>query len=701
MRSRTLSLFILLVIGINFVSATPVSRQQAEKCAQNYLHYLQVRYSCVKPVGDISFTSPYIDLRDGVPVFYAFNFDKGYIIISGDDAYTPVIGYSFEGNFSLEGAPDNFRGFIGSFADRIAYMRENGIVADEAVRSAWNELLSGEILLKGKNRDIRNVEPLLAVHWDQGYPYNVLCPEDEAGPGGYVWVGCVATAMAQIMYYWRYPEVGNGSYCYWPGNWEYGEQCADFGNTYYDWEGMINGIDQDNVHPNAELQYHCAVSVDMDFSPNGSGSWSSLVPERLAAYWGYEDAEILWKDDYGQQEWMDILREEIDAAHPLYYSGYSEDAGHAFVCDGYQGDYFHFNFGWGGSGNGYFSLNDVGGFHYGQACIRHYVPSDPAYPYFSSGSHTMNEISGSFTDGSGPADNYQDSQYAEWLIDAQSLGDSIESIKLNFSQFDLVPGDSVLVYNGSTRTDPLLGAFTGNTLPQPVLSDGDKMLVVFQANENGTGKGFYAEYYVNPVVFCSGNNTFTEPYGTISDGSGSYNYHDNSYCTWFIKPEDPGIITMTFNYLNTQPVYDKIAIFDGNSPLGEFWGQETPGQVVATSGQVFIAWITDGSVNGEGWSLNYEVEPAGMSENLTGSSLETYPNPATDELNVVFRPGSEGNLNLRLCTITGEVIYNQLLPANTSGFHSVIDTKQLGSGLYFLEIDSDAGRFARKVIINH
>ncbi len=101
----------------------------------------------------------------------------------------------------------------------------------------------------------------------------------------------------------------------------------------------------------------------MNFSPNGSGSYSYIVPSRLNAFWRYNNAQHLEKSDYTQASWITLLKAEIDIDRPLYYSGFSSDGGHAFVCDGYQGTDFHFNFGWSGYGNGYYSLGNVGGFY--------------------------------------------------------------------------------------------------------------------------------------------------------------------------------------------------------------------------------------------------------------------------------------------------------------------------------------------------
>jgi hypothetical protein len=239
------------------IEAKPVSLTEAEKVAKNFLFITMNKYENGCSFEQLRLNEPYTYLVNGIPVFYAFQMEPGFIIISAEDAFTPVLGYSFEGRFIFDDAPASYKGFILNYVGQISYVRENRLEPASEIVAAWSELRNDKISSLTISRD-RDVTPLLNCHWDQGSPYNMLCPEDPAGPGGHVWVGCVATAMAQIMYYWRYPETGTGQHCYTPPNSLYGQQCAYFGQTNYDWSGMINGIDYGNPGPNAELQYHCA-----------------------------------------------------------------------------------------------------------------------------------------------------------------------------------------------------------------------------------------------------------------------------------------------------------------------------------------------------------------------------------------------------------------------------------------------------------
>jgi hypothetical protein len=698
MKFKILLSLIILFTGFTSLPAKNIDVEQAKKVAGNFLRQVGMLYGTGNPDAKIRLEDAYTYILEGTPVFFAFNTDPGFIIISGEDVFTPVIGYSFEGTFQLEGAPSSYRGFIQNYIDQIKYIRDNTLVAEEGIANSWKELSADDFISKMTGRDQRDVAPLLSSLWDQGYPYNLLCPEDPAGPGGHVWAGCVATAMAQVMYYWRYPETGTGSHCYWADG--YGQQCADFGETQYNWEGMKNGMDPENPYPNAELQYHCGVAVDMMYSPGGSGAYSFMVPESIAQYLGYDNAVYLEKDSYSLTDWMNILKDELDLGQPMYYSGFNESwSGHAFVCDGYQGDNFHFNFGWSGTSNGYYSLYNVGGFYISQAIVKNFVPSDPAYPYRANGNVLITQTSGSLTDGSGPVDNYSNNQNASWLIDPGSLGDSITGITLKFQKFDLLEGDTLKVYAGGTVSDSLMGSYSGTAIPATVSTTSEKMLITFSTDGSGTSAGWYAEYVVHSAIFCAGLTDLTEPNGIIEDGSGSFNYHNNSVCMWRITPPYANTITLFFNQFDTQEGVDFIRVFDGETQVGEFSGNEIPDPIMATSGSMFIIWYTDGNTSFPGWNISYEVDNIGVRENSSIRSLTIYPNPASNKLNVLFNSETDETVEIRLINLTGQVVLNGL-PENSAGnYHSVLDVNALPGGIYFLEVGSSSGKLVRKVAI--
>jgi len=699
MKFKHLLSLALVLCFTSAILAKQVGINEAERVARNFIFITLNKYENPVSMSEIRLTDPFVYKVDGNPLFYAFQMNPGFVIISADDVYTPVIGYSFEGGFSLDNAPAHYRGFILNYAEQVKFARENNIQASPEFEVAWNELRQEDVTYMTVTRD-RDVEPLLHHNWDQGSPYNILCPEDPAGPGGHVWVGCVATAMAQIMYYWRYPEVGTGQHCYTPGNMSYGQQCAYYGQTHYNWEGMNNSIDNRNPYPNAELQYHCAVSVNMNFSPDGSGSQSYLVPGSLNSYFQYNSAQYKEKQNYTLTNWIALLKADIDQGYPLYYSGYNpSQGGHAFVCDGYQGDNFHFNFGWSGSGNGYYTLSDVGGFYQGQACVRNFVPSDADYPYHVTDTLITTSRSGSLTDGSGPLENYLDNHTAFWLIDPQTIEDSITDITLHFTQFDLQAGDSLKVYDGGTTSAPLLGAFSGSALPADITSNGNQMLIEFSTDGNGNASGWFAEYNSTSPQWCTGMTQMTEPTGTFDDGSGSFFYQGGATCMWRIKPQYAGKITLYFNSFETEEGMDKVKVYDNSTQVADLSGTTIPDPIVINSGTLFMTWSTNQSTNFQGWEAYYEIDNVGIDENSGISELETYPNPADETLNISFHMDDASNISLKMISLTGQVVYSEQESGFSGTYFNMISVDQYPAGIYFLEIASETGKTVKKIVV--
>jgi hypothetical protein len=698
MRLKATIITLLAIFQLLITNAKPIELNQAERVAKNFLFITINKYDAGCSFNDISLSDPYTYLLEGKPVFYAFQANPGFIIIAADDAFVPVIGYSFEGAFSMEGAPEHYMSFLMGYVRQISYLQENQLEPDAEVAAIWTELEQPGIPGLSITRE-RDVAPLLSCKWDQGSPYNIYCPADAAGPGGHVWVGCVATAMAQIMYYWRFPATGTGQHCYNAGS--YGQQCAYYSQTNYDWTSMANSIDNRNPYANAELQYQIAVSVNMGFSPNGSGAYSSDVPAALSQHFKYNNAVYEEKQDFSLANWISLLKADIDLGKPLYYSGYTVDwSGHAFVCDGYQGDNFHFNFGWSGSSNGFYTLYDVAGFNQYQACVRNFAPTDVNYPYYCSGTKHLTSRSGSITDGSGPVENYLDNTTAYWFIDPQTIDDSISSITLKFSAFDLQAGDSVKVYNGGTTSDPLLGTYSGTTMPPSLTSSANRMLIEFKSNGSGNSHGWYAEYSSVTPSFCQGLTQLTDPSGTFTDGSGSFNYQSSSICLWRIQPPFANKITLNFNYFNTEQGVDKFSVYDGTTLIATFSGTEIPDQVEATSGSMFITWSTNSSNNFQGWEAYYEVDNVGIHEISSVTDLEVYPNPASDKIHLSFGVEEKGKLMIRLTNITGQVVYSEDLNSFSGIYQHDLPVGYLPSGYYTLEIITVSGTTNKKILVN-
>lgn len=315
---------------------------------------------------------------DGQPNLYIYNVEGGgFVIVSASKNMKPVLAYSVRHSYEGE-IPETARYFIDNYSRNADYCDENGVMmADADVE--W-KLLEDNELPAAKNA--KTVEPLIQTLWNQDYPYNYYAPETGGGwwgggPGGHCYAGCVACAMSQIMKYWDHPVHGHGSHSYVHS--VYGEQSANFGETTYNYAIMPNSLGyqaDDAAKAVALLMYHCGVSVDMNFAADGSGAYSPDVETAFRQYFGYCSALYKQRSQYTEEEWIAMIKSDLDKSQPLYFSGSSDSGGgHAIVCDGYDSnDYFSFNLGWSGSGNDYYSINDVAGYHNNEAVVMNIRP---------------------------------------------------------------------------------------------------------------------------------------------------------------------------------------------------------------------------------------------------------------------------------------------------------------------------------------
>ena len=350
---RTITLCIAF-LGLSLCSvADPVDLQTAQSIAIKFM-----------ATNNLQLTSTY-QTDKNVAAFYVFNSTDGFVIVSADDCETPIIAYSHEGCFDPDNIPVQMEDYLQDFVVRLQYGIENHVVADAVTTRQW-ELVKATGRLN-ERKDTQAVGPLLTEKWHQGCLYNTLCPE-MGGPCDHAEVGCVAVAMGQIMHYWGYPASGWGSNAYY----NFGVQLsADFGNTSYDWEHMPDSLtdtsSEEEISAVATLLYHCGVAVNMAYNENGSNASSAKVPDALKRYFDF--SRQLHRDKKGNDNaaWLDKLKACLDLQRPIYYSGQGSAGGHAFVCDGYDdNDLLHFNWGWGGNGDGYFALGNLNviGYHF-------------------------------------------------------------------------------------------------------------------------------------------------------------------------------------------------------------------------------------------------------------------------------------------------------------------------------------------------
>ena len=703
---KHLLLSLLMVSFLGTVFAANVELDDLKKVAQNsYYQKLNMHKGYVS-MNDVIIYDHFIIERNGVPAIYAFNFKGyGFILISAEDAIEPILGYGFDNHYNPQLNPDNFNGLMQEYVEHIEYLRSNSISASDEISLQWNDLLKFDPVGYVPGKGTKDVEPLLTCTWNQDWPYNYYCPEDDNGPGDHVYVGCVATAMAQIMMYWRYPLQGSGSHSYY--QYPYGTISADFGNTTYDWNGMLDNSDSYVNEPMALIGFHAAVSVEMGFGPDGSGAYSTDVPYAMINYFNYSNStQYKQRQGVSLSTWENWAQSELNDLCPVYYSGRNTDnAGHAFVLDGYHSadGLYHFNFGWSGYDNGWYLITNAGGFSIQQGMVINIMPDDPAYPYGCTPDYERTSVVGSFEDGSGPQENYETNTSCSWLINPQTEADSISSIKLEFVVLDTETGDIVTIYDGATTDADVLGTYSGTSLPSGfITSTGNQMLVTFEANGNATtATGWRVEYNSVLPTYCTGLSQLTAPVGDFEDGSGTFNYHNNTNCMWKIEPAYANGLTLSFTMFDTEEGLDIVKVYDAsnNQLIGEYSGTELPDDIYVESGKLFITFQSSGAVSGNGFSADWEVGNVGVDENYGFNNLSVFPNPASETLTITFDTDNSEVISLRLISVTGELVYTEQATGITGTYAKSIDLSEMAKGIYFLNITSGEGTMNKKIVV--
>lgn len=319
-------LVLLLALGYSPLQAKRITQWQAQQ--QAYSFWGKQMPQKAKAKSRTAITASPSD------AYYVFNNDAGgFVIIAGDDAVTPVLGYTSTGSFDAENLPDGLKDLLKSYERQIAALGDNYVANQTATRAAF----TGENLLK-------------TAEWNQMAPFNKYTPNN------YV-TGCVATAGAIVMKHHGYPAKGTGSHSY---TWNGQTLTANFEHDY-DWASMpakYDGTNDAAFDGVARLMADLGVAVEMQYAKNGSGAYIGDMISALQTYFGYSKLTHLESiDDMEAEAWNAKLRGEIDANRPILYSASDASAGgHSFIIDGYKNESFSVNWGWGGYCNGFYQI---------------------------------------------------------------------------------------------------------------------------------------------------------------------------------------------------------------------------------------------------------------------------------------------------------------------------------------------------------
>lgn len=648
------SLLVMLFFG--GLQAKPVDVNTAKSLG---IKFMNANTEIKSSQADLVYTA-YTD--EGQACFYVFSMrPQGFVIVSADDRAKPILGYSTESTFSAEEIADGLESFFTNYRAGFSQMMAANEPRVEKAISDWERLAA-----TGKINDAkitREVPKLLTTIWNQSALYNDMCPFDTAGPNNHVYAGCVATAMAQIINFWQWPQNGKDSYFY-PCN-SYGNLYADFENTQYHYELMPDFLDWTSrpaeIHAVAELQYHAGVSVEMNYSPEGSGAYSPSVVGALAQFFRYDASLLRFKQKYSytNSEWNNMLRENLDMGMPLYYAASGSDGGHAFVCDGYDdNNMFHFNWGWQGLDNGYYAIN---GFY-----LSHYS--------FPEGHEAIFGIY--------PDENYllRPEPVGNLQVEALSVGTNriaFTAPSRTVCEFDLDQIDSILIFRNSELVHRELNAAGG---AEVTFIDSD-------------AKGI-CHYSIIPYAYEFVGDFRRD---TILNGPTcemTFHLHDSIGDGWIAKSisiVDSRGNAVTRLGLTEGSEATVVVEVPSDDELALHWAYTIGGKDDESSFEMYdwrgdLVYATSGKpLVGE--LCRFYTNCVDAVEEVADPVLKLYPNPASAQLTI------EG------VEVEQVEVFNALGQLVRRFRQNVIDFTSFGSGMYFLHISSVDGQvFFEKVI---
>jgi surface protein len=417
------SLFILLLAGVQSMSAQQVTKETALLKATQFFNQSDVvsRRATRK--------APQFTLANNCNEFYIFNDEAngGYVVVSGDERMPDVLGYSYTGYFDAENIPCNLKAWLEDYAAQVAYLRTHPDVP--ASRRTTPE------------RD--EISPLLNCHFNQGRYYNEKCPIVN---GEHCVTGCVATAMAQIMYNYQWPKQTTEAI---PAYTTEGKKIdmPAIPVTTIDWDNMLDkysswvDYSDEQIDAISNLMLLCGTSVYMDYDIGSSGAQTISAAIAFRKYFDYDDLVENVARGVNLEAWEQMLYDELNHGRPVMYGGLSETGGHAFILDGYKDGYFHVNWGWGGYQDDYFLLTDLNGYNYAQDAIIGIQPANSdipsRYAVFDNGKMTlyydteMNHRSGTVLPHQDDWSNYKD-QITECVIDPSFANLQLKSLNSFF-----------------------------------------------------------------------------------------------------------------------------------------------------------------------------------------------------------------------------------------------------------------------------
>lgn len=757
MTKRFTLILSLFILGVVFIKATNVPFDKIELVAKNFI------FQTTQSANQQLTLANTVKNSNGTPLFYVFNLStNGFVIVAADDAASPIIGYSTEDNFKMPEPNSNIGNWLAKRQKEIDHLIDNHIQANAAISQLWKQYIENNTTTFKRSATSTTVAPLLTTKWNQSPFYNALCP------GGSV-TGCVATAMAQIIKYWNYPlhGVGTHSYCDctsegYPN--DYGVLSADFGNATYNYANMPNSL----IGPNAEiakLMYHCGVSVEMNYDPSGSSAmvinYDSPVSAQnsYATYFGYDPYEMsgTYRSFYTDAQWHAKLKFDLEVGRPIQYVGFGSQGGHTWVCDGYdENNFYHMNWGWGGSSNGFYSidaLNPSGmDFNDGQEALTGIIPaptvmtdagifgvtpsnnicvSNVGSPVIKIRNYGFSNLTSCDVNYKIDNQNYQTINWTGNIVSGQSADVVLSNANFTSGSHTILCNTSNPngTSDGNTTND--LGSATLNIITQKALPliDGvedantyDHWSIIPSPGTDWAVTSQVAGTGVQSYVIDNNINTA----GNVSILNGNHNY--NLY--------DCGAIDFSFKvaYQQKTASSNDVLKLESSTNCGETWNLRwsKQGAALATTTvlstdpylppstdfvthtvtipyfqDVIFRWVFIADPTSPGNNLflddiNLSDPTVGLKEQQLGIGLNVFPNPAKEKVTVNYNAKESHVIEITVTDILGNQVYFSNKGRVESGNNAFdIETNNLKTGVYFLNLKVDNTPIVKKIVIQN
>jgi hypothetical protein len=599
--------------------------------------------------------------------------ENGWVLVSGDDAMRPILAFSFENSMTPEEEWNHAAAYLlNIYQEEISLTLQNSSLPRDG---RWDP---AALLTDKKAAAAGPVEPFIDVKWNQSSGWNMFCPEDEEGPGGYVYVGCVAVAMAQAMSVYEYPVKPRGVKSY--VHPDYGSLAVNYDLADpYEW-GQMSATSADEF--NAILLYHCAVAVEMDFGADASGAFVRTAAGAMVQFFNYSsslDFQERYADD---EEWEATLAGELEAGRPIVYRGNPADgsAGHAWNLDGYkviqETSFFHMNFGWSGSQNAYYTLDAINpgsnDFNSNQGAILGIAPpTSTPYDLTLSNSTVPEElprrtfVADVIVSDEDPNNIYSFTCKGEFSVMLDDFGPASFYIQ-NKKLFT----DKVFEYDDA---DP-----DKNT---------EFLLIIV---EDQYGNEYQEDFDITIEKVFSGPNSIS-----LSDSSVNEKMPAGTAVGKLIVEDEDPLNTYTYTlqgpYNSSIEDYDPPSFYLENDTL-----KTNVGFDCSVSDTCYVLITLEDS---RGFTLSRGFTIA-ITENQSGATgirelrndISIYPNPADQYVNI---EGVEGYQSVEMWELSGRLV-QKLSPQNDR-----LDVSGLKNGIYLLVLDGSDGRLVRKLLIQH